>query len=457
MAHLYEFGVVRNLIDTESRILHDSLGSWTPGAGNTLWRCTGLDYGSIADSSLGVHSNGLQRASTSLTGIAVPNTVRTIPVRFHVLARISGSKTAQINIELTVFGPGQGTWRLDTTTGDLSGGQMLRPGDWQLFTISTEVPENFAPSDSEPTSVTVTVAANWEIGNTDQNLFLLYPSLTAPNTVTDNIAAVETFIRLPEYMRDTDAEQVEPDYPLLRFIDVLFAVAGDVDRTWADFRYVPAGDTSSRQEKKSVLADPALISLDRVSWLAQLLGVALIDPRVGVTSWGSLMDSADALPPDGSGDGNRSPSWGEWVQAVDTNGQVLYDHDDDPGTPDVLTNLMQWDEIEDFDIDGSRITPEALLDFLRWQVTTAVYGFRGGTSDSLVIAARRGLKSIAVDGDGVPIAPTVDIQRHFGGDPWKIRVGVNSETLIDGSITTIQELLDPATPAGFEVEAFLLL
>lgn len=457
MAHLYEFGVVRNLIDTESRILHDSLGLWAPGDGNTLWRCTGVDYGSIADSSLGVRSNGLQRASTSLAGITVPNTVRTIPVRFHVLARVSGSKAARINIELTVSGPGQGTWRLDTTTEDLSGGQMVRPGDWQLLTVSSQVPENFNPSPSEPTSVTVTVAANWEIGNTDQNLFLLYPSLTAPNTVIDNIAAVETFIRLPEYMRDADAEQVEPDYPLLRFIDMLFAVAGDVDRTWADFRYVPAQDTLSRQEKKSVLADPALISLDRVSWLAQLLGVTLIDPRVGVTSWGSLMDSADAAPPDGSGDGNGKPSWGEWVQAVDTNDQVLYDHDGDPETPDVLTNLMQWDEIEDFDVDGSRITPGALLDFLRWQVATAVYGFRGGTSNSLVTAARRGLKSFQVDDSGVPVPPRVEIQRHFEGDEWKIRVGVDAEAIIDESLATIQELLDPATPAGFEVEAFLLL
>lgn len=439
MSHLYGYGVVRNLIDEDSRLLHTSIGSWVPGTVETeLARSTEVTYGSVGTSALKVSSPGSPQAVARILGIVIPAQEQQNPLRFHVFVRLDGTEGANIQVVVQVNGPGSNTAQVDAVLSDVSGGPFFRSGQWDLLNFVTELPAGFVPSPSDSMTADITITATWPVAAVDPNMFLIHPTLCAPNAAGRNVSAAETYVRLPEYIRDADIEETDPDAPLYRFVDVLFAVGNEVDRTWADFRYVPLQDTSSRLPKLSTLADPSLANFEVIVWLAQLMGVTLVDPRVGVTAWGTLMAAADAQTFGGVPDG--SPTWAEWETAIDT---------------DDLGSDMNWDEIEDFDIEGGTIAPNVLLDFLRWQVATATYGLRAGTTESFIVSARRGLKSIAVN-DGQPVPPQVVIERHADDDEWKIRVGVDEQAIIGSSLASIQELLDPAVPAGFEVEAFLL-
>lgn len=117
-------------------------------------------------------------------------------------------------------------------------------------------------------------------------------------------ATLALYNRLPAYLRAADAEQAEPDYPLLRYLsllgDQLDEVVTLVDRF--DYRHVyeggEPGDTSD-------LVDPATADPAWLPWLAQLVGVDLADVT-GVPARRELLTNTHALLAHGSDDAIRA-------------------------------------------------------------------------------------------------------------------------------------------------------
>lgn len=417
------YGPIVNLLDVESRTFTRSVGAWETVAGNELWRSTGVADDLLGVSALGVRAQAETTAFAVLYDVPLPSSLRRNPLRFHCLVRVT--ETANVNIALQITSDPTH----ETETGDgndlvvldpVGNGPLVRADEWVLLSVTSDVTAaNDLPFD--PATATIAVTATWDSVDPANNLYVGQPAICVPATVVDNVSAIEAFMRLPEYIRDADAESVDPDYSLFRFIDVLLSGAHDVNGKWTDYRYIPP-EVTRGLEKASTLAQPEVADLAALYWLAQLVGVDLIDPRTGLTSWDALMTAADA-PPNGDGDG--SPAWEEWVDAVDT----------------PVDGTMEWSEIEGFDVDNAAADPTSFLDFIRWQVVTAAYGMRAGTTESLSTIVERGLKPNS----------TFTLERHADGDPWKIRVTVNEVDVIGGAQDTVEELLAPSVPAGYEV------
>jgi len=386
-----------------------------------------VQFNTFAACALGVRGLAEPSAAATLDNIVIPAAYRRNPVRFHCLVRVGA--LARVNLTLTIAGDGGGEWRSD----GVGAGRLVRPGQFVLFTVTSDVTDqNDQPF--LPSVATIRVDATWEGSGSNKNLFIRNPAVSTPAAVVDNVSARETYVRLPEYLRDADATQDSPTFPLFRFVETLLAVADEVDKKWVEFRYDPPLRGGG---KPTALGDPRFADLATLYWMAQLVGVDLIDPRSGLTSWGALMEAADA-----AGNEDGSPSWEEWVAALDDDGPVLHDDDYDPSTPEVETSLVEWTEIQNFDIDNTNTAPLTFLNFVRWQVETAANGLRAGTSRSLEQVIEQGL------GEGEPYT----VERHADGDPWKIRVTVAELSIVGGRDENLRILLTPFVPAGYEID-----
>jgi hypothetical protein len=235
--------------------------------------------------------------------------------------------------------------------------------------------------------------------------------------VFTSVSCDETYLRLPDYMRRADLDQVEPVVPLRRFIDVLTTLANDIDTTWNLFYYLPPDDNLPPQANngtsiRSLLTTPSLADFKTVNWLAMVVGATLRDPSSGFTSWGSLLENADT-------DADGETTWGELVAEVDG---------------DDANSTMDWFEIEGF-------APSTVsFPYRQWQVESAAYGLRGGSVASIKAAvlqafkeSERSTKTITVSGDPA--------------DPFLILVNVAGMTEDDEG--KVEDYVKPAIPAGF--------
>ena len=246
-------------------------------------------------------------------------------------------------------------------------------------------------------------------------IYVQHPVLIVPDAIARNIYAAEVWQRLPEYMREADEFQTDPNFPLLRFIDAITCESNEIYALWDTYRYIPP-EEGGLVEATSLL-EPEVADLQMLRWWAQILHVDLYNPSSGTTSWHNLETQ---LNPGGD------PEWQYWETVPDTV---------DAGTD------VSWDEIEDF-------APEVagLLDLLRWQIRTAYFGLRGGTKEAVVESAKKALSG----------TQTVEYTINYTGDPWKIRIRtlVAETPDVDGvgqTSQTVVDLISRAVPAGFEI------
>ena len=407
MRREYPYGAVPNLIDYESRVFATSTGEWS--ADGLLERVR--ESHSSSDLSFITSTTNGTSTEFQLSYVVIPVNLQGNAVRFHCYVQVS--EAANLSLTLTIDGNGGGTWNYP--------GVSVRQDQWTLLSVTSDV-TSYDPSPFTVATASVSIEAVWDDSDVPHVLSLKNPSVTIPAAVVDNVSALETYARLPEYMRDADGSGEFPDVPLFRFIETLMALTDDIDKKRFSFRYEEP-EPLTGLAKPSRLAQPEFADLLTLYWLAQLVGVTLIDPRTGLTSWTSLMTAADS-PPSGDGDGN--PTWTEWTAAVDS--------------PD-LGNTMSWSEIQGFDVDSTGSSPEQFLEFIRWQVVTRAYGLRAGSTASLKDVLTRALKTGA----------DYSIQPHADGDPWSIRITVNEVDILGESQENLEELLKPWTPAGYEV------
>jgi hypothetical protein len=250
-------------------------------------------------------------------------------------------------------------------------------------------------------------------------VFVTSPIVSMPNATVYNRFLNETYSLLPEYITQADITLEDQDLPLWRFLDIIFTEADDLYFLWSRLRYIAPED--QQEEKLSDLFNWETMDEAWFSWLAMILGIKFSSYATGFSSWTSLIAKLDT-------DGNDSglAEWSEW--------ETL------PDTGDVGTDVS-WAEIEAYAPDTVDI-----VEALRWQLKTAIYGIKAGTSDAFVEAAKFKLTG----------TKAVRIERNFGADPWHIRVfTLVAETpdvsTIGDESGTVLAFLASTVPAGYQV------
>lgn len=309
--------------------------------------------------------------------------------------------------------------------------------------------------------------------------------LTVPNASGINEFALETWLRLPEYLRDADAQS---RYKLFSFLDTALHDAGVLMGKWRAWRYIPPEERDGSEDDRvvrSLLADPDLVPTQFLPWIAQFFGTPLVDPASGSSTWQTLsallqtwadwqedVDPAANTPlsissisrasnvvtatvgshsvivgaaaavagvTDSSFDGTfvvtgvtpTTISWAQTGSNASSSG----------GT--VTASDTEWFELE-------ALAPELIgsnVEFLRWQARTGYFGMRAGSQDALAETARQFLLDRGAD---------VGFVRHVDGDPWKIKVLTNladtpGSLSLGGSSADLVEWMLPAMPAGYEL------
>jgi PKD repeat protein len=298
----------------------------------------------------------------------------------------------------------------------------VRGNQWQLVSLYSS---DRMPPDGETILRTKFEIFGQEAGDA---IYFAAPALTVPGFRYENSFSFEIWDRLPAYMTEEDALQVEPRYPLGQFVNVLYITAGQIERIWAELRYIAPDEVSlDTGEARSKLVDPDICCIKFLNWLGTLVGVKIQDNSTGFTAWDQLafQDKTSDVP-------QPLQNWDEWE----------IEPDQPPSPNGNGDDVASWTEIESFDDSESND-----YDYWRWQVKTAVSGLRGGTQDALAESVKRVLR-----GD-----KEVRIVRQVGGDPWQIRV----ETLVKEtpgvvsvgqSSSQVMKALSRVIPAGYGVE-----
>lgn len=262
-------------------------------------------------------------------------------------------------------------------------------------------------------------------------IFISAPILTSTDLMADNSLTQEIWFRLPEYLRQADENQTDPDFPLWRFTDALFSVAEQVEFLWDWISYIPPDDGGDGSEYfDSHLVNPRICCPSYLPWLSTLLGINIKNPLSGFTDWSSL----SSVPAGASAGTPPEPlsNWTEW-QFYDP-----LDTDND--------GVNEWSEIENFNTN-----PVDSVPYLRWQVENAYFGLHGGTSQAIAEAAKQvlqGNRSVRIIRHTSP--------QHPDGNPWRILLQtLVSETpdvtTVGASSAAVLEAVDHALPAGFQL------
>ena len=278
--------------------------------------------------------------------------------------------------------------------------------EWSLFNVET-------PAISIDTSL---IEYGIYVTNTSSSApaYIAHPTIISPWSVIYNTMARETWIRLPEYIRQADVESADLDRPLLRFMDVLMSIAGEVYETWENYRWIPPED-NNREFKLSQLVTPSEVPVDNTEvlrWLVQIVGAKLYDPSTGLTPWENL-------------DFDNNPLTDDLTWNAFTAGSPL----DIAPTDGVVT----WAEIQSYDVATTNLDA-----FLRWQIESAAYGFRAGTKESVIAAAKQALGG----------TQSVTFFSHYLNDPWRIGLQI---LLSEGDTGEVEQTVNPAMPAGFQL------
>lgn len=294
----------------------------------------------------------------------------------------------------------------NSTTESASATVSVRARRWTLVSVAGVAPES---------SARIKMVIRIDDLSDGDSAYVTNPVIITPNAISRNIFAAESWLRLPGYLQEADELQEDPDFPLLRFLDVITSEPDAIYAIWEAMRYIPPDDEDG--EDLSSL-DPEEADLPTLRWWAQLLGVRFYDPSTGTTSWVNLEEGLDE-------DSSGEAEWDEW-ETVPDGGDVGSD--------------ASWAEIE-----GFRPTVSGLSELLRWQIQTAYFGLRGGTLEAVVESVKK-----VLTGDKY-----TNVVYHPGGDPWAVKVQTKqSETPdepdIGESSASVTEIVANAVPAGYE-------
>lgn len=263
--------------------------------------------------------------------------------------------------------------------------------------------------------------------STGTKIFFSAPVLVTTDSVTQNEFSAEIWLRLPEYFRNADAGQVNPNFPLYRFIDVMFSTASQVEFLWDWISYVPPDDGGDEtSDFASNLVNPDTCCPSYLPWLADIFGVTFFTSFSGFTSWNSLA-SKELIP-------EPLSNWTEWQtdNAIDT------DND----------NQTDWFEIENFNTGGT----ETILDSFRWQVKTAYYGLNGGTCKAMAESVAQTLSGTK----SVQFVKHTAARQGYSNNPWILVVETLTSETPDVSTNgqesaSIISAIKNATPAGLRI------
>jgi hypothetical protein len=383
---------VLNLLSEDSTKFLTTVGSWRSDL-NTLSITRTKIRDESNSSSLRIYvSSGTTASALALTE-QFPDAYHDWPMR--AFAWVNCDKSKDVTIYLTYVAGGASTTVSATTS--------VIADNWTLLSVE----QDLVPHDASSLIIRV-VASGLSAGD---SLYLSRPAVMSPWAAAQSVAAGEIWLRLPQYLQSTDKNQTDPDVPLFRFIETLFDIANSVDLTWQDFRWIPP-ESNDGSIKESGLVSPNVSLPPALVWMAQVIGSTLLDPTASYTPWLFL-------------DNDNNPStpitWAQWVSAIDAK----------DGSVD---GVVTWDEIQDY----SPATLDLTLSF-REQVNGAFYGYKAGTTASIIAAAK------TVDNVNTVTVSPFDV----ASDPFHIKVQILSSE--GGSAVDVARALVDTTPAGFQV------
>ena len=400
-------GITISLIpDASSRFTTDT-GQWS-AVGSTISRSTDVTDPNSGDPTLLMYSNsgspGLVKFQTTSFGFYENQNVAW-PLRG--ISRVKTSNDGAVVVYLTTV--------VGNASTTISASATAIADEWALVNVETEP----IPLETELIEYGIYVT------NTSSTApaYIGHPKIISPWSVIYNFMARETWIRLPEYMQQADVERPELDRPLLRFMDVLMTVAGDIYDSWEAFRWLSPEDNNG-EFKLSELVTPSEVPEGRediLRWLAQIVGSRIFDPSTGLTPWENLDYDENPLTDDLTWDAFPEPPPASPPETAS------------PFDIAPADDQVSWAEIQSYDPTVLDLDP-----FLRWQVTTAAFGFRAGTKESIIAAAKQALGG----------TQTVTFESHYNDDPWHIALSI---LLTEGDIGNVEQTVAPAMPAGFEL------
>lgn len=387
-------GVVSNLITGRTNDFLGGIGSW---------QSYGAPHSLVPSREEILYSNLGSLKVTALSSSPIQMTHPNISVgeQYDWLSRafywVYSNEPLQATVGIVVY---------NTTTESASVSVSVRARRWTLISIDGPYPEQGARLQMH---IRLDGLPNGD------SAYITNPTLLTPDAISRNVFAAESWLRLPQYLQEVDEVQEVPNFPLLRFMDVLTSSLDDLYVLWNDLRYIPPDDEGG--PKISAL-DPSISTIETLRWLAQLLGIQFYDPSSGTTPWIYLEEGVDL-----DGDG---PEWSEWETV--------------PDTGDIGTDVS-WAEIEGF---SPSIT--GLIDLMRWQVQTAYYGLRGGTKQAVLDSAKKALSgtkyAVVLEPPASPVW-TILLQTKQSETPDNPGLGDSSQSVLD--------VVANAVPAGFEL------
>jgi hypothetical protein len=383
--------VVLNLLSEESNKFTNGVGSWRSGTNELSVTRTKIREESDS-SSLRVYVPSGTSASALVSTNEFPVTYHSWPLR--AFAWVNSEVSDDVTIYFTYVSGGAST--------TVSAVSSVIADNWTLLS---------AQHDTVPHSTTALIVTISASGlSAGDSFYVSRPVIMSPWAAAQSIAAGEVWLRLPEYLQSTDRNQTDPDVPLFRFIETIFDIANNIDLFWQDFRWIPPED-NNRAVKESGLVSPNSALPPALVWMAQVIGSTLVDPTATYTPW-IFLDNDD--------NPNTAITWAQWLLAID----------EKDGNID---GAVTWSEIQDYNPAIFDLTSS-----FRKQINGKFYGYKAGTNDSIIAAAKT-----------VTNVNTVNVIKRYLDDPFHIRVEILTSE--GGSTVDVGRALTDTTPAGFHI------
>ena len=384
---------VVNFFSGDSALFDYTVGSWTITGGSAT-AIVSREQQHSTFGSMKIVPTASGTVTSSISNIAIPADYLGWSVKFSAWIWCNADTT--VTASLTVTG----------ASAAITTQKVIRAARWTLISV-------VQPTNTTQYGLTgsVSCSVSFAGATVSSSFYISNPVVSTPNALVYNTFNNELYARLPRFMREADATQSNPDYPLLRFMDAVFMEGADVYDLWDDIRYV-APDTYGISQKKSTLVDPDTIPVGWMAWLASILGVKLLNKGTGYTSWAAMERILDTSPADGV------TTWTEWTGGASAG--------------------RAWSYIENLSPDTLNTEAE-----LRWQLSTAVSGINAGTGAAIKTAVKRILTG----------TKTVTINPLPGGTPWIVQIAtLASETpnVVTGSSATVISTVQNVLPVGFE-------
>jgi hypothetical protein len=384
---------VLNLLSEESTKFLTSVGSWRSSSLNALSITRGKIRTESNSSSLRIYVSSGTTASAIASTEQFPDAYHDWPMR--AFAWVNCDKSKDVTIYFTYVSGGASTTVSSTTS--------VIADNWTLLSVQ----QDLVPHDATDLIVRV-IASGLTVGD---SLYVSRPAVMSPWAAAQSIAGGEIWLRLPQYLQSTDKNQTDPDVPLFRFIETLFDTANNIDLTWQNFRWIPPEDNDG-SIKESGLVSPNASLPPALVWMAQVIGSNLLDPTASYTPWIFL---------DNDNNPGTSITWAQWIAAIDAK----------DGSVD---GVATWDEIQNYSPAVFDLTSS-----FTEQVNGAFYGYKAGTTASIIAAAK------TVNNVNTVTVTPFDVV----SDPFHIRVSILSSE--GGNAIDVARALVDTTPAGYQI------